>query len=333
MTSDKTQVETKIYLKENKYFGYPSEDVILFSQESVPSISVEGQKLLFCASPHTADSSNVRLALLSSPDGNGGIYRALESTGTLQDMKRRGVECVQVFCVDNVLARVADPEFYGLCHSQNVECAAKAIEKLQFSETLGMICMKNTKLSVVEYSEISEELSSAIDPNQTEKLFLRLGNICIHYFSVGFLEKIIRNHLDDLPFHPAKKIIAGVMDLKDAITNQLTERKVAGFKMEKFIFDCFPYATSFRVKLVRRCDEFSALKNPKGANDNTSDTCLQDLAKYNRRLIHSICPSLGNEQIEDVIEVSPIYYYHHNGLKEKLKEISLRDKIFPTWIR
>ena len=72
-----------------------------------------------------------------APDGNGGLYRAMSKGGILDDMGKRGVEFVQLYCVDNILVRVGDPVFTGYCISKKAECANKVVPK----EAVGITCL------------------------------------------------------------------------------------------------------------------------------------------------------------------------------------------------
>ena len=65
--------------------------------------------------------------------------------GILDDMGKRGVEFVQLYCVDNILVRVGDPVFTGYCISKKAECANKVVPKGFPEESVGITCLVDGK--------------------------------------------------------------------------------------------------------------------------------------------------------------------------------------------
>ena len=293
MTSGPTRGPTETFFKEHHYFGLKPENVFIFEQGVLPCISNDGKILL-------ESKSKVAVA----PDGNGGIYLALVQSGVLADMKKRGIEHVHAYCVDNCLVKVADPVFIGFSAEANVDIATKVVRKRNAAESVGLIVSKNGKPDVVEYSEIDPAIAAEEEPNQPGVLKFRAANIVNHYYSIRFLETIPQ-WAKTLPHHIARKKIP----YADAETGEtIKPNKPNGIKLEQFVFDVFPMLdmSKFACLEVRREDEFSPLKNARGTGEDDPDTSRRDIMAQGRRWIEAAGAKVeGNEGVE----VSPLLSY------------------------
>ena len=66
MTSEHTKEPTEEFFEKHNYFGLSSKNIIIFEQNTMPTLNLEGQMLL---------SAKHRIS--RAPDGNGGLYKAL----------------------------------------------------------------------------------------------------------------------------------------------------------------------------------------------------------------------------------------------------------------
>ncbi|CCU80055.1 UDP-N-acetylglucosamine pyrophosphorylase/UAG1 [Blumeria hordei DH14] len=303
------------FLKEHDYFGLSKSNVTVFEQGVLPCISNDGKILL---------ESKGKVAV--APDGNGGIYQALVSCEILTDIKKRGIEHIHAYCVDNCLVKVADPVFIGFSSSKNADIATKVVRKRNATEPVGLIMLKNGKPGVVEYSEIDQEIAVAMDPIQPGILKFRAGNIVNHYYSTRFL-KTIPQWAHELPHHIARKKIPFIDTLQGTA---IKPEKPNGIKLEQFVFDCFPMLdlARFACLEVKREDEFSPLKNARGTGEDDPDTSKKDIMDQGKRWAQAAGALLESQAEQVGLEISPLISYVEGlaALQRKVISSSLLDE-------
>ena len=129
MTSNINDQDTKDFLEEHSYFGYPKEYVKFFIQEMDPASDYQGRVYM---------ESDTKVAM--SPNGNGGWFSSMVNAGLLSDIRERGIEWINVFAVDNCLQRIADPLFIGATIAGGCESGAKVVKKAAPDERVGVLC-------------------------------------------------------------------------------------------------------------------------------------------------------------------------------------------------
>lgn len=258
MTSEKNHEDTVGFFREHDYFGYPAEDVLFFKQRMAPSVDYDGKIYL---------EGKGKISL--SPNGNGGWFSSMERGGVLEDIRKRGVEWLNVFAVDNVLQRIADPCFIGATIQSGCVSGAKVVSKAEPNERVGVLCLEDGKPSIVEYYEMTDEMIHS----RTEKgeLSYRFGVILNYLFRVDKLEEIMNR---DMPVHIVEKKIPYV----DGQGNLVKPEKPNGYKFETLVLDmiheldnCLPYE-------VVRNYEFAPIKNRAGVDSLES---ARELMKEN----------------------------------------------------
>lgn len=238
MTSPINDKETREFFNQHNYFGYDPELITFFIQPTAPTLTPDGKLML---------KSKSSLSL--SPNGNGGVFSALNSSGAIADMDNRGIKWIFMYNVDNAVIKIADPVFVGFAEEKNSPIASKSVAKRNPQEKVGVLCLKDGRTSVIEYSEMTKE--ECEHPEMTN------ANIGIHLFKLDFVKEIASK---SLPYHFAKKSIPTV----DDSGNEINPTEPNGYKLEKFYFDLFSEARSIAVLQVPREKEFAPVKNKCG---------------------------------------------------------------------
>jgi UDP-N-acetylglucosamine/UDP-N-acetylgalactosamine diphosphorylase len=289
MTSKTNDAPTRAFFQKNNHFGYDPKNVFFFVQGMMPAFSFSGEMLL-----------DQKDSLALSADGHGGSLRALGKSGALADMRKRGVEHLSYFQVDNPLVHCIDPMFLGLHDLTGSEMSSKTIPKASALEKVGNFVFADGKVQVIEYSDLPETL--ALQTNADGSLRFNAGSIAIHALRVSFIERLNSGGRLKLPWHRAEKKVPYV----DATGNTIKPDKPNAVKLEQFVFDAIPLAENAIVFTTERAEEFSPVKNAEGVDSPA--TCRRDQIRRNARWLQAAgveVPQKGGEP-DAVIEISPL---------------------------
>ncbi len=254
MTSDKNHNETTAFFEEKDYFGYPKDFVKFFKQEMAPSVDFNGK--LFMEAPDS---------LSLSPNGNGGWFYSMAVTGVLNDVKVRGVEWLNIFAVDNVLQRIADPVFVGATLDSGRVSGAKVVRKADPEEKIGVLCLEDGKPSIVEYYEMTEEIINSREANG--ELSYNFGVILNYLFRVDQLEEISSKKM---PVHVVEKKIP-YLDENGVL---IKPESPNGYKFELLVLDMIHLFENCLSYEVVRDYEFAPIKNKTGVDSVESARAL-----------------------------------------------------------
>ncbi len=246
MTSTVNNDQTVSFFKEHNYFGYPEDYVKFFIQEMVPAVDYEGRILMQNESE-----------LVLSPNGNGGWYSSMAKTGILDDVHARGVEWLNVFAVDNVLQRMADPVFVGATIASGCDSGSKVVRKAAPGEKVGVLCREDGKPSIIEYYEMTDEMANL--RREDGELTYGFGVILNYIFSEKKLEEIMNNYM---PIHVVEKKIP-YMD-ENGVSHAPTEPN--GYKFETLVLDMVHMMDDCLAFEVVREKEFAPIKNLHGVD-------------------------------------------------------------------
>jgi UDP-N-acetylglucosamine/UDP-N-acetylgalactosamine diphosphorylase len=306
MTSPLNYQATKDIFEKADYFGLKKQDVIIFQQGTMPNFAFDGKILM-------ADKGT----LATSPDGHGGSLKAIAHSGALADMKKRGIEYLSYWQVDNPLVYVLDPLFVGLHAMDGAEMSSKALLKTGPLEKVGNFCQVDGKVTVIEYSDLPDEQAQRKKTDGT--LVFELGSIGIHIISTSFIEKLNAGGDFALPFHKAIKKIPYI----DAAGNPVNPDKPNGVKLETFVFDALPMAKKSVILQTIRSEEFAPVKNATGVDSaEVTHQMMIDRAAAWLESAGVKIPRKSDGKPDCILEIAPAFALFEEEIKEKMSRIS-----------
>jgi len=303
MTSEANHADTERFFEDNRWFGRPRTDTMLFPQGMVPSVSLDGRVLL----------EHAWLPALN-PDGHGGALKALRSAGALDHMQASGIEHLSYFQVDNPNVRVIDPLFLGLhvaAPDSSAEMSSKSVLKRDVTEKVGVF-VKAPRLTVLEYSDAPREVSEARDASGA--IAYGEGSIAIHAIGTEFIRKLTDHPLGSvLPWHRAIKKVPFV---DPATGTRVEPAESNAIKLESFVFDALHEAEGPIVLRTDRVEEFAPIKNATGEDSPATSRSIQcERAVRWLREAGIDVPCHANGQPDCVVEISPLTASGPEGLR------------------
>gem|GEM_PF-360633 len=247
MTSRENNNDTIEFFAKNRNFGYEKDkNLFFFIQEELPMVDMEG-KILIGEDGLVKEAAN----------GHGGIYEALVKNGMTKKMRELGVEWVFIGGVDNCLVKMVDPVLMGIAIDKKVTAAGKSVVKANPKEKVGVFCKKNGRPSVIEYTEIPDDMSEQVDDNG--ELVFGESHILCNLFNIDAIERMGNK---PLPYHTAFKKATYI----DKDGNKVVPDGPNAYKFEAFLFDAFGELDDMAILRVKREEEFAPVKNATGTD-------------------------------------------------------------------
>ena len=244
------------------YYGLDAEHVHFFPQGVFPAVDINGNFLWRSESD-----------LATFPDGTGGVYSALRQAKLFDHMAKAGVEVLNYIQVDNPLAPILDPGFLGWHELKSADYTALAVQRRSATERAGTYARINGRMGIVEYTEIDPAISSST--TAAGELLFPYASPGIFAFRRTYADKVSEQ---SLPLHVAFKKIP----LFDATLGRLVDpTEPNGYKLERYIFDAFPFAKTGILVKGRRESHFAPVKNAVG-KDSPEECRLMMIAEYQR---------------------------------------------------
>lgn len=292
MVSNTNGPATRSYFEQHDYFGLNPNDVLFITQHMVPCMDGEGKFML---------EEKGRLAM--NPNGHGGCIQAMVEHNVLADARKRGIDTLCYFQVDNWAVKVADPYFIGYHLLAKAEMSSKNHRKHEPREAVGVHCLCDGVYQVIEYSEL-DIYPQLLETDAEGKVIYYAGNPAIHILSVDFVQRVYDN-FDQFPWHLAHKKIPFI-GVDGARVNP---DKPNGYKFETFVFDALRMANHPPVALeIDPPGEYTPTKQFDG--DNSVVAARESMSNFWAHWLDAAgqpVPRDPNGRSTIAIEISPLF--------------------------
>jgi UDP-N-acetylglucosamine/UDP-N-acetylgalactosamine diphosphorylase len=190
--------------------------------------------------------------------------------------------------------------------------SSKAVLKVGPGENVGNFCLIDGKITVIEYSDLPDELAEKRQADGS--LVFQLGSIGIHIINRTFTEKLNTRSFS-LPLHRAVKNIPRIDELGNLVESD-------GMKLESFVFDAIPMASGSIILETLRSEEFAPTKNATGV-DSVETTRRMMVARAAAWLESAgvAVPRKPDGSVDCLIEITPSFALEKEDIKAKLDQI------------
>lgn len=297
MTSPATDAQTREYFESHHWLGLSKDQVTIFQQGTMPAVDRESGAVLL--------ESPGQIAM--SPDGHGGIVKALRTSGILDDCREQGIEYFYYAQVDNPLVVACDPVLIGHHILEGSQMTTQVVQKRFATEKVGNVVSIDGKTQIIEYSDLPEEIAQQTNADGSLKLWA--GNIAVHVMDRSFLDDCSRDP-DSLPFHLAFKAVP-YCNAEGQLVRPTAPNAI---KLERFVFDLLPRASKAIVVEGDAKDVFAPVKNAEGAPSDTPSTARLAISDRAKRWL----ADAGVECSQDcLVEIHPLWAWDADDVKSR----------------
>ncbi|HAA52834.1 MAG TPA: UDP-N-acetylglucosamine pyrophosphorylase [Planctomycetaceae bacterium] len=249
MTSHVTDAPTRLFFRQQDFFGLDPGQVVLFQQGAMPVVDVETGRVLL------AGAGQVAL----NPDGHGGLVAALRRSGMFEWLSERAVDTLFYHQVDNPAVLPPDPLLVGWHHERGSQMTTRVVPRIAAEERMGVAVSVEGRTRIVEYLEL---LDSAAATDATGRLRFWAGNTGVHVLDKDLLERAA--DAAGLPWHRVRRSVACTTGHRSAVVVQPECRNA--WQLEKYIFDLLADAETGLVVEGDRAVDFLPIKQATGAD-------------------------------------------------------------------